>query len=167
LKINMDLCSDAASLGVVDAVPWGVRRAANHDATKRFFAKFPTQLVGHLGEDVASEDAELGGVTRLRRKESEWDATGEADRAVVGTVAHVHNFADNARPHAIWDGHAMEHRKRVVHDYAPGAFGFADHVMGIGGRELHTDAHASTHMAGRTSLKNRFRVKLKDRGEGA
>jgi hypothetical protein len=40
-------------------------------------------------------------------------------------------------------------------------------VMGIGGRELRTDAHASTHMAGHSILKNRVRVKLKDWGEGA
>jgi hypothetical protein len=62
-------------------------RVANHDATKRFFAESTTQLVGHLRENSAPEDAELGGVGRRRRKESEWDATGEADRAAVGTVA--------------------------------------------------------------------------------
>jgi hypothetical protein len=36
-------------------------------------------------------------------------------------------------------------------------------VMGIWGRKLRTDAHASTHMAGYSSLKNRVRVKLKYR----
>ena len=50
---------------------------------------------------------------------------------------------------------------------APWAFGFAEHVMGIEARELYTDAHASTHLACRSSLKDKVRVKLKDRGEGA
>jgi hypothetical protein len=51
LEDNMDGRGDAASFRVVHAVTWGVRRIANHDATKRLFAEFPTQLVGHLGED--------------------------------------------------------------------------------------------------------------------
>jgi hypothetical protein len=40
-------------------------------------------------------------------------------------------------------------------------------VMGIGGRKLHTDAHASAHVAGDSSLKNKVRVKLEDRCESA
>jgi hypothetical protein len=48
LKDNMDRWSDAASLGVVDLLPWGVMRVADHDTTKRFFAEFPTELVGYL-----------------------------------------------------------------------------------------------------------------------
>jgi hypothetical protein len=62
LEDDMDESGDAASLGVVDAVPWGVNRTADHDTTKYFFAEFPTQLVGHFGEDGAPEDAELGRV---------------------------------------------------------------------------------------------------------
>jgi hypothetical protein len=60
----------------------------------------------------------------------------------------------------------VEHRGCVVPDCALWAFGFAEHVVG-GGRELYTDAHASTHMTGRGSLKDTFIVKLKDMGEGA
>jgi hypothetical protein len=60
MEDNMDERDDAASLGVVDAVPWGITRIANHDATKCFFAEFPTQLVGHFAEDGAPEDVELG-----------------------------------------------------------------------------------------------------------
>jgi hypothetical protein len=75
----MDGSGDAASLGIVDAVPWGVSRIANHDATKSFFAEFPTQLVGHFGEDGAPEDAELERVMHRRRKESEGNATNETD----------------------------------------------------------------------------------------
>jgi hypothetical protein len=77
MKYNMDGSGDAASLGTVDAVPWGVRRIANHDTTERFFAEFPTQLVGNLGEDGAPEDAEHGCVWHRRRKQSEGNATGE------------------------------------------------------------------------------------------
>jgi hypothetical protein len=79
LKDNMDGSGDAASLGIVHAVPGCVRGIANHDATKRFLAEFPTQLVGHFGEDGAPEDAELGCVRHQRRIESEGDATIEAD----------------------------------------------------------------------------------------
>jgi hypothetical protein len=68
---NMDGSGDAASLGVVDAVPWGVRRIANHNTTECIFAEFPMQLVGHLREDGAPEDAELGCVWHRRRKESD------------------------------------------------------------------------------------------------
>jgi hypothetical protein len=81
-----------------NVVPRGVSRIANHDATKRFFAEFPTQLVEHFGEGGAPEDAELGCVRCQRRKESEGNTTGEADRAAVSTVAEVHNGVDNARP---------------------------------------------------------------------
>jgi hypothetical protein len=38
----------------------GVKRVASHDAAKRFFTEFPTQLVWHFGEDNAPEDAEFG-----------------------------------------------------------------------------------------------------------
>jgi hypothetical protein len=60
---NMDGGGDATSLGVVDAVSSGVKWIANHDSTERFFAEFSTQPVGHLGEDGAPEDAELGCVS--------------------------------------------------------------------------------------------------------
>jgi hypothetical protein len=77
---NMDGSGDATSLGVVDAVPGGVNRIASHDATKHFFAEYPTQLVGYLiGEDNAHEESELGCVRHQRRKESEGNATGETD----------------------------------------------------------------------------------------
>jgi hypothetical protein len=148
MEDNMDERDDAASLGVVDAVPWGITRIANHDATKRLFAEFPTQVVGHFGEGGAPEDVELGCVRHRRRKESEGNATGEADQAVVSAVAEVHNGANSARPHGIGDGHAVEHRKSIALDSAPGTFGFAEHVMGIGSRKLHPDAEASAHMAG-------------------
>jgi hypothetical protein len=59
---------------------------------KRFFSEFPSQFVRYLGENGAPEYAELGVVWRRRRKGSERGATGEADRAVVGTVAQVHNY---------------------------------------------------------------------------
>jgi hypothetical protein len=79
LEYDMDGSGDAASLGAVEAVLWGVSRIADADATKCFFAEFPTQLVGHFGEDGAPEDAELGRVTRRWRKEGEGNATGETD----------------------------------------------------------------------------------------
>jgi hypothetical protein len=147
LEDGMDGSGDAASLGVVDAVPWGVTRIANYDATKRFFIEFPTQLVGHFGEENAPEDTELGCVWHRRRKEREGNATGETDRAVVRGITEVHNGANSAQPHGIGDGHAVEHRSNVP-DSAPWAFGFAEYVMSIGGRKLHTYAHASVHLSG-------------------
>jgi hypothetical protein len=102
------LLCDSASLGVVDAVPWGVRRVANHDTTIRLIAEFPTQLVGHIGEDGAPEDVELGDSWRRRRQESEWDATVETYQTALGAVAQVHKCVDNARPHEIWDSHDVE-----------------------------------------------------------
>jgi hypothetical protein len=163
----MDGSVDAASLGVVYAVSWGVTRIADHDATKRFFAEFPTQLVGHGGENGAPEDAELGYVRHRGRKESEGNATGETDRAVVSAVAEVHNGVDSARPHGIGNGHVVEHRRGIVPDSAPGAFGFAEQVMSIGGRELHTYAQASTHLSGDNSINYIVRVELEDRCERA
>jgi hypothetical protein len=53
----------------------------------------------------------------------------------------------------------VEHGRCVVADCALGAFGFAEHVVGIGGREFDTDAHASTHLPVRSSLKDKVRVK--------
>jgi hypothetical protein len=50
---------DAASLGIVHAVPGCVRGISNLDATKLFLTEFPTQLVGNFGEDGAPEDADL------------------------------------------------------------------------------------------------------------
>jgi hypothetical protein len=149
----MDGSGDAASFGVVHAVSWGVRWIANHDATKRFFAEFPTQLVGHFGEDGGPVDAELRCVMHRRRKKSEGNTTGEADRAVVSAVAEIHDGADNARPRRIGDGHVAENRRSIVPDSAPRTFGFAEHVMGIGGRKLHPEAKASAHLAGDTNLK--------------
>jgi hypothetical protein len=69
---------------------------AHHDATKRFLAEFPTQLVLHLGEESAPEDAELRGVRHRRRKECEGNATSGADRADVHAVAEENNSADSA-----------------------------------------------------------------------
>jgi hypothetical protein len=63
--------------------------------------------------------------------------------------------------------HVVEHRRCVVLDSAPWTFGLAEHVMGIGGRELHTDTHASAHLTSSSNLKDIVRVKIKDRGEGA
>jgi hypothetical protein len=100
-------------------------RVANHDATKRFFADFPTQFFGHFGEDNAHEDAEFGGVRRCRREQGEWDATGEASSAVVGAFAKVHNNVDSARPHEIWGGHDVKHRGGVVPECMTRAFRFA------------------------------------------
>jgi hypothetical protein len=109
-------------------------RVANHDAAKRFFTKFPTQLVRHFGDESAPEDAELGCARHRRRKERERNAASEADRAVVRAVAEVHNGGDNACPHVVGEGNVVEHFKGTVPDSAPWAFGFAEHVMGIGGR---------------------------------
>jgi hypothetical protein len=39
--------------------------------------------------------------------------------------------------------------------------------MGIRGKQLHTDAQASAHLAGDISFRNIVRVKLKDRWESA
>jgi hypothetical protein len=140
---------------------------ANHDVTKRFLTEFPTHIVTHFGEDGAPEDAELGCVRHRRRKESERNATSEDDRADVRAVAEVHNCADNARPHEIGDGHAVEHRRSIVPDSVPWAFGFAEHVMGIGGRELYPDAEAGAHLAGDNSFKHIVGVKFNDRCERA
>jgi hypothetical protein len=60
----MDRCSDAAGLWVKDAVPWGVRRVAKHDTTKRFFLSFRRNLSGNFAKNGAPEDAELEGVGR-------------------------------------------------------------------------------------------------------
>jgi hypothetical protein len=114
MEDNMDGSGDAASVGAVHAVPGCVREIANHDATKWFFTDFPTQLVGHFGEDGAPEDTELGCFRHRRRKESERNATIEADRAAVRAVAEVHNSDDSARPHGIGDGYAVEHRRSIV-----------------------------------------------------
>jgi hypothetical protein len=42
LEDDMDGSGDAASLGVVDAVPKGVRLTTNHDTTERVLAEFST-----------------------------------------------------------------------------------------------------------------------------
>jgi hypothetical protein len=95
----MDLSGVAASLGVVHVVTGCVKGIANHDATKRFFTEFPTQLIGHFGEDGAPEDAELGCVWHRRRKENERNAISEPNRAVVRAVAEVHSAVLTAHDH--------------------------------------------------------------------
>ena len=96
LKDNMDGSGDAACFRVVHTVPGCVSGEANHDATKRLLTEFPTQLVGHFGEDIPPEDAELGCVKNRGRKEYEGDATIGTDRAIARAVAEVHNIADSA-----------------------------------------------------------------------
>jgi hypothetical protein len=66
-------------------------------------------------------------------KECEWNAAGKIYRATVCTIAQVHNRADSARPHEVWDGHVVKHRRCIVTDCALGSFGLAEHVVGIGG----------------------------------
>jgi hypothetical protein len=61
----------------------------------------------------------------------------------------------------------VEHSISVVTDSAPGAFGLAEHVVGIGGRELYPNAKAGTHMAGDSTFEHRVRVKFDDRCERA
>jgi hypothetical protein len=48
---------------------------ADHDAAKRFLLKPATELVGHFGEDNASENTELGSIWLLRREEREGNGT--------------------------------------------------------------------------------------------
>jgi hypothetical protein len=55
----------------------------------------------------------------------------------------------------------------IVPDGAPWSFGFAEHVMGMWGRKLNTDALASAHLADDSSLKDGVRVELEDRCERA
>jgi hypothetical protein len=62
MENNMDGGGDAAGFRVADAVARGVRRIANHDAPKRFFAESATQLVGNFGKNGAAGDPKLGGV---------------------------------------------------------------------------------------------------------
>jgi hypothetical protein len=64
LKRNMSRRGDASCSMVVDAIPHGVKRVADHDAAEGFLPKLPTELVGHIGKDSAPEDTELG----LRRE---------------------------------------------------------------------------------------------------
>jgi hypothetical protein len=142
-------------------------RVANHDAEKRFFTEFPTQLVWHFGENNAPEDAELGCVRHRRRKERERNAGSQADRADVRAIAEVHNGADSARPHGIGDGHDVEHSRRIVPDSAPWAFSFAEHVMGMGSKELHPNAEVGAHMAGDNNFKHKVRVEFCDLCERA
>jgi hypothetical protein len=61
----------------------------------------------------------------------------------------------------------VEHRRGTVPDSAPKAFGFAEHVMGIWGRELYSDAEACAHLAGDSSFKHRGIVEFYDFCEGA
>jgi hypothetical protein len=56
----------------------------------------------------------------------------------------------------------VEHCICIVPDYAPRAFDKAEHVVGIGSRELCTDTNASAHLPGRGGLKTRVRAKLDD-----
>jgi hypothetical protein len=46
----------------------------------------------------------------------------------------------------------MEHWISIVPDSAPWAFGFAEYVMGIWGKELHPNAEAGAHLAGDISF---------------
>jgi hypothetical protein len=61
----------------------------------------------------------------------------------------------------------VEHLKGIVPDCTPQAFGFAEHVMGIWGRELYPDAEAGAHPAGDSNFKHRVRVEFYDRCERA
>jgi hypothetical protein len=79
-------------------------------------------------------------------------------RRVFGHVSHEFPVAEVVRP---------ELRRCIVPDCTSGSFGLAEHVVGIGGRESYTDAHASTHLPGGGSLKNKVQVKLDDGGENA
>jgi hypothetical protein len=162
LKGNMDGSGDATRVRVVDTVPGCVKGIGHHDAAKCFVTEFPTLYVGHLGENGAAEDAELGGVGHRRRKECEGDATIGSDRAIVRVVAKVHNSVDNARPHGIGNGHAVQHRRRIVPDSAPRTFGFAEHVVSVWGRELYPNAEVCAHMASGNNFKHIVGVKLED-----
>jgi hypothetical protein len=56
----------------------------------------------------------------------------------------------------------MEHRRCIVPDSAPRTFGFAEHVVGIRGRELDPDAEVCAHVASDGSFKHRVGVKFED-----
>jgi hypothetical protein len=59
----------------------------------------------------------------------------------------------------------VEHRRSIVPDSASWAFGFAEHVMGMWGRELYPDAEAGAHLAGDSNFKHGVRVEFHDRCE--
>ena len=61
----------------------------------------------------------------------------------------------------------MEHRRRIISDSAPRTFGFAEHVVGVRGRELDSDAEVCAHVAGKSNFKHRVQVKFYDRCERA
>jgi hypothetical protein len=69
LENNMDRCSDAAGLWVVDAIEWGFRRVANHDATKRFSLSLLRNLSGTLANTVhpKTRNMEASGADDVRR----------------------------------------------------------------------------------------------------
>jgi hypothetical protein len=52
------------------------------------------------------------------------------------------------------DRHAVEHRRSTVPESAPRAYGFAEHVMGIWGREMYPDAEVGAHLAGDNIFKH-------------
>jgi hypothetical protein len=56
---------------------------------------------------------------------------------------------------------------RIVPDSARRAFGFAEHVMGTGGRELDPDADMCAHEAGDINFKHKVRVEFYDSCERA
>jgi hypothetical protein len=61
----------------------------------------------------------------------------------------------------------VEHRISSVPDSEPRAFGLAEHVMGIWGRELYPDAEAGAHLMGDSSFEHNVRVEFYDRCERA
>jgi hypothetical protein len=61
----------------------------------------------------------------------------------------------------------VEHRRRIVPDSAPRTFGFAEHVVGVWGREVDPDAEMCAHLAGDCNFKDKVRVKFYDKCERA
>jgi hypothetical protein len=84
----------------------------------------------------------------------------------LGDLGVVQRSPVQLRFHTLSGGEESNGSRRCA-DSAPRAFGFAEHVMGIWGRELYSDAEACAHLAGDKSFNHRVRVEFYDRCERA
>jgi hypothetical protein len=53
-----------------------------------------------------------------------------------------------------------------VSNCVPWPFGLAEHVVGIGFKDLHTDTQRSARLTGGSGIEDRVRVKFIDGGKG-
>jgi hypothetical protein len=91
----------------------------HHHPTECFKAKFPSEVVRHLGKDRAPKHSEGLRITHGTCEECDGNPSRKAHSFVECAVAHAYNRVYRTPPHVVGDRHGVEHGGSTIMQCAP------------------------------------------------